>query len=576
MTCRRCPARSSGAGRWPAAASRRPRWSRSASRRRTRRPWRRSAAARCSTGRFPATSRARHTGSGTRLLRDAGYASLGRAERADLHVRLAQWLEAIAGDRVAEVGAEIARHYADALEAAPALAPLLGGLDRVEVGGLARHWLVSAADRDAARFATAAAADGYRRAIGLTPDDDRLALAGLRRRLGAALASDDLDQAVEASLAAVADARAVLDAERSLGADVASAREILAGAAVGASTGRYEQVRFAEALAIADEALAVLGDGPGVDRIALARIRAREGLDNDYEALAAEARAIAERVGATGDDPGLAFDARRAALALDASSGIVTAAIWRDFADEAVRLGRLDVAASSLVNGAMAVYEDDRAAAFDQLDRAEDLAERYAFHDRLGWIGQTRTELGLASGDWDGATAAGRAAVDLGIRRSFHRIVVRTMSALTPIAHARDDRETLELAAVWFERWRSIFPGSPYGTVLHHAVDLRLAEAGLMVAPPVDEDRLAEGLALADDSPSWLAAVEMIVGSRVAAGRRRRGAVGGRPIPDAAGAAAGTPPPGVGGPVSGVDAGRRGPVGGGAGRFADGHRRGRA
>ena len=145
------------------------------------------------------------------LLRDAGYASLGRAERADLHVALAAWLESISGDRVAEVGAEVGRHYADALEAAPALAPLLGGLERPAVGALARRWLEAAADRDLARFATAAAADGYRRAIALTPATDRLALAGLRTRLAEAIAADDLDRAVDAWLAAVADARAVLD-----------------------------------------------------------------------------------------------------------------------------------------------------------------------------------------------------------------------------------------------------------------------------------------------------------------------------------------------------------------------------
>src|SRR5206468_588293 len=37
------------------------------------------------------------------LLRDAGYASLARAERAQLHVRLARWLEEAAGERHGEV-----------------------------------------------------------------------------------------------------------------------------------------------------------------------------------------------------------------------------------------------------------------------------------------------------------------------------------------------------------------------------------------------------------------------------------------------------------------------------------------
>ena len=171
-----------------------------------------------------------------------------------------------------------------------------------------------------------------------------------------------------------------------------------------------------------------------------------------------------------------------------------------------------------MVNSASIAFDHDRAAAFDRLEQAADLAERYALYDRLGWVGQTRTELWLATGDWDGASVAGLATVELGVARAFHRVVVRTLSALLPIAHARRDLETLALAADWFERFRSIFPGSPYGAVLHHAVDLRLADVGLGVVPPVDEARLAEGIALLDDSPSWLAAVEQIVRSRVVAG----------------------------------------------------------
>ena len=451
------------------------------------------------------------------LLRDAGYASLGRAERADLHVRLARWLEAATGERAGEVSGEIGRHYADALEAAPALGPLPGGMDRPAIAALARHWLAAAADRDLERFATASAAEGYRRAISLTPADDHLALAGFRRRLGQALARDALDESIEASLAAVEDARAVLTTPGVAAADAAAARDILARAATDASIGRYEQVRFAEALAIADGAIAELHDDRLADRVLLARLRAREGLDNDYVPLAAEAHALADRAAARGDGE-LAFEARRIALALDTSHGESTAAAWTSLADDAAALGRVEVAASSIANAAMLAFDTDREQAFELLDRAEELAGRYAIHDRLGWIGHTRTELCLATGDWGRAREAGRGAIALAIPRNFHRVVIRTMSALTPIASARGDRETLELAADWFERWRSTFPGSPYGTVLHLAIDLRVEAAGLGVVSAFDEGRLGEGLGLLDDSPSWLAAVEQIVSSRVAAG----------------------------------------------------------
>ena len=70
------------------------------------------------------------------LLRDAGYASLARAERGRLlHVRLAEWLAgrgpSSRGPTLAEV---IARHYAAALEGAPSLARDIGGLGATRCG----------------------------------------------------------------------------------------------------------------------------------------------------------------------------------------------------------------------------------------------------------------------------------------------------------------------------------------------------------------------------------------------------------------------------------------------------------
>ena len=111
---------------------------------------------------------------------------------------LAAWLEAVAGDRVAEVGGEIGRHYADALEAAPALALLLGGLEHGTVAALARAGSRPPPTATSRGSRPPAAAEGYRRAIALTPAADRLALAGLRRRLAEAIAADDLDRAVDA------------------------------------------------------------------------------------------------------------------------------------------------------------------------------------------------------------------------------------------------------------------------------------------------------------------------------------------------------------------------------------------
>ena len=85
------------------------------------------------------------------LLRDAGYASLARAERARLHVKLAAWLEGAAGASSRSVAEPIARHYARALESVPALArEVAPGLGRDECRALAAH-VVRARGRGGAR-----------------------------------------------------------------------------------------------------------------------------------------------------------------------------------------------------------------------------------------------------------------------------------------------------------------------------------------------------------------------------------------------------------------------------------------
>ena len=106
------------------------------------------------------------------LLRDAGYASLARAERADLHVRLARWLEAAAGSGRDLLAAAIGEHLATALASAPALAAEVApGLTRDGCADEAAAWLERAADRALADGAGAAAADLYRRAAGITRRD---------------------------------------------------------------------------------------------------------------------------------------------------------------------------------------------------------------------------------------------------------------------------------------------------------------------------------------------------------------------------------------------------------------------
>ena len=181
------------------------------------------------------------------LLRDAGYASLARAERARLHVRLARWLEGAAGDRTDEVAEAIAGHYAAALESAPALAREVDeGLDRPTTQALAAGWFERAGTAALNVSAQDAARTLYRRAIDLTAEDDTLNAAHRWELLGdaTAYAADmdeggaDFERAIDLYRQAVA--AAPDDAAR------AAAKSGLARAVAALGDVWYQQLRFAE------------------------------------------------------------------------------------------------------------------------------------------------------------------------------------------------------------------------------------------------------------------------------------------------------------------------------------------
>jgi class 3 adenylate cyclase len=176
------------------------------------------------------------------LLRDAGYASLARAERARLHVRLARWLEAAAGERSGELADQIAGHYAAALESAPALARELDeGVDRATAQRLAAEWYERAGKSTLAVSAHDAARQLFRRAIDLTPGASKFDLARLWEQLADATAfAADMDegarayeQSMELYREAMAEAKGELDAaSRDLKQELAQgADELRAGMA---------------------------------------------------------------------------------------------------------------------------------------------------------------------------------------------------------------------------------------------------------------------------------------------------------------------------------------------------------
>ena len=201
------------------------------------------------------------------LLRDAGYASLARAERARLHVRLARWLEAAAGERSGELADQIAGHYAAALESAPALAREVDeGVDRATAQRLAAEWYERAGKSTLAVSAHDAARQLFRRAIDLTPGESKFDLGRLWEQLADATAfAADMDegarayeQSMELYRQAMAEAKGELDA---------ASNEVEQELAHGADELRSGMAELDAGMA---EVRAVLANVPGGEAIARA------------------------------------------------------------------------------------------------------------------------------------------------------------------------------------------------------------------------------------------------------------------------------------------------------------------
>jgi class 3 adenylate cyclase/tetratricopeptide (TPR) repeat protein len=162
------------------------------------------------------------------LLRDAGYASLSRAERTHLHVAMARWLEHKASTAEAAVAELVGRHYAAALKTLPTVGAKVDGLDRTGLAQLAAAWFERAALSALRLAAYDASALLLQRALEFTPEGAVADRARRLRRLGDAVRrTGDLDRSMEAFREAAQAARWIGDAEA------------LARAAIG-----YEEAEF--------------------------------------------------------------------------------------------------------------------------------------------------------------------------------------------------------------------------------------------------------------------------------------------------------------------------------------------
>jgi predicted ATPase len=186
------------------------------------------------------------------LLRDAGYASLSRAERSRLHIALATWLEQTAESDVAGVAEPIASHYESALACLPAVGA--SSEDRARLTDAARTWLERAADSALGVAAHEAAIELLARAVALADREEDVARLRLRR--GELMtASGDMDAGMDEVRAAFETYRAAFLANR----DDGRARNGYGHAAAVLGIAMNGQIRFIEARDLAAATLADLG-----------------------------------------------------------------------------------------------------------------------------------------------------------------------------------------------------------------------------------------------------------------------------------------------------------------------------
>jgi tetratricopeptide (TPR) repeat protein len=443
------------------------------------------------------------------LLRDAGYASLARVERARLHVRMARWLEGAAGRHAGQVAGVIGRHYAAAVDAAPTLSADVGdGTARDEATSLASLWFERGAEAAMALAAHDAAAALFRRALELTADDDVLARA--RRLAGLARATafvSDMDEGTRLARDALALLREVVAGGR------ATAEVRVAYAATTWLLCRIlaQQLRFHEVVELAERGLADIGEADDVPtgRLVVARGLGRSMIGD--EELASNERGSLERVLAiawSAADRDLELDAR---MWLSLEDG--DESHWRRIAEVAGELGRLDAAAQALQVLTALTLPDDAASGLTRLQEQRPFGVAHGLTEETAWADYRESELRFHLGGWDEAFAAATRAIEVGIEHAFHRVTVRSWHVATMIADGRGDADTLTRAADWYRARRVELPDSPYGRLSLKQVELIFARNGIVEFDPPDLEHLAASLIEEHVLPSWFAGVDLVVSS---------------------------------------------------------------
>ena len=455
------------------------------------------------------------------LLRDAGYASLSRAERARLHIRMAAWLEAAAGPRADEVADAIGLQYVAALEAAPALAPSIGdGLSRTEVSDRAGGWLERAADAELGLGAVRAAAHMYGRAVAHAAPGQTMLRARRLMGLGRSMASAaDMGEAGEH----LTEARDLyLDLFRTPPSEAAREQ---ARDGVGRATellGRLwcEQLRFRDAQALGRVTRELLGAGPEnrphAVRARLLMLESRaehDATDADTSGVLDEARQIARAAG----DQLLELEATRRLAVVRSELGLADPDGWPAVEALGRQVGDWGAVVAALINATTDFSDDDPARALPVIEQAHAIADARGMAEQLAWTDYSRAEILVVMGDIDGALAVCERALASAESNQYLRVAIRIYALQVPIALLRGDTgPAIRVEALWTGMTRP--PDSPYARMVRAALDLCRAEAGLRGPLVPDPQMCLPALDMPASQASWLLAVERVVDAWLAAG----------------------------------------------------------
>ncbi len=450
------------------------------------------------------------------LLRDAGYASLARAERSILHARFADWL-AGSPDQVLPTLAEvIGRHYAAAVEGAPALAREIAGRSPGQLRALASDWFERAAEV-ASRFAAWESARALaQRSLDLTAEELPLLRGRRLERLAQAAANTAGVDEAERLL------RSALEVYRRAGGDEwGQARAGLSAA--GASLGHLirAQTRFEEAERLASGLLEEIGgpDDAAVARLLLVRSVAVLNAWDDFDRADVDARRALPLVRAAGD-PALELEALQLTAQIASEREGVTTEAWQEIERLARESHRWETAAHAIRMRAFEFVDDEPDRALPVIAAGAEIADAYGLLESRGWMDYMRAEIDLSAGRLGEAIDAGLRAIELGEERGYHRVVVRSWFVLLPIARAQGRNDLIRQAFPRFDERERLRQeaDSYYARIVATATHLHFAAIGLKPAFVPDVEERLPCFDMDHSGPSWLAGIETVVGTWVEAG----------------------------------------------------------